>query len=274
MFSPELGQAVLSALGRDSSLPIQSSRVSGGDINEAFCLRIGAEDYFLKINIAERFPKMFEKEAQGLALLAECSEFSIPKVLTVGESGNRQFLLMEYLGSGSRNSAFWEVFGRRLADMHKSSWESFGLEHDNYIGSLEQDNTPTPTWSSFFRDSRLKPLSSQAHRNGLLTSDDIHLFDRIYERLDTLFPKDAPALLHGDLWSGNFMCGSDGEATIYDPAVYYGHREMDLAMSMLFGGFDQRFYAAYDEAFPLEPEWQDRVDLCNLYPLLVHVLLF
>jgi fructosamine-3-kinase len=158
--------------------------------------------------------------------------------------------------------------------MHRQTNDKFGLDHDNYIGSLNQSNKFHSTWAEFFIEERLMPQLKIAFDNKIIQRSFTRLADQLFPRLHNLCPVERPALLHGDLWSGNFMPTQDGSPCIYDPAVYYGHREMDIAMTKLFGGFDDNFYDAYNENFPLEKEWLKRVDLCNLYPLLVHVNLF
>jgi fructosamine-3-kinase len=181
---------------------------------------------------------------------------------------------MDFLETGSRRSTFWEDFGRALAQLHRKSQESFGLEHDNYIGSLPQSNKTHASWSEFFIQERLEAQLKRARDRNKIGGDILLRMEKLFHRLEGLFPFEPPALLHGDLWSGNFFCGVDGEACIFDPAVYFGHREMDIGMSKLFGGFDPAFYQAYNAEWPLGDDWENRVDIANLYPLLVHVNLF
>jgi fructosamine-3-kinase len=139
-----------------------------------------------------------------------------------------------------------------LAALHQPTFETFGWEHDNYMGSVPQLNTPDRDWTSFFIHRRLEPLVQQCLSKGLLTAKEHGLFEKLYERLPQLFDDgETPALLHGDLWSGNYLCSHEAEPVLIDPAVYYGHRCMDLAMTTLFGRFDKRFYEAYAHHFPL-----------------------
>jgi len=151
---------------------------------------------------------------------------------------------------------------------------NFGLDYNNYIGSLHQQNNLHPTWVDFFINERLQPQIKLARDNNEIDSTTILKFENLYKKLDEVFPKEKPALLHGDLWSGNFMSDEKGESVIMDPTVYYGHREMDIAMAKLFGGFDAEFYSSYNEHYPLENGWEQRINVCNLYPLMVHVNLF
>ncbi|HMM11077.1 MAG TPA: fructosamine kinase family protein [Bacteroidales bacterium] len=249
--------------------------LGGGSINDACMIEVGHVPYFIKWNSRSRYPGMFEAEAHGLQLLTSTKTLRIPQLMAVGSCGNYSYLLLEYIHSGRPAAAGWDEFGRKLAALHRNTNSFFGLDRNNYIGSLPQHNMPQhDSWPAFFVQCRLLPQLQMAVRNGLINSSMQRQFEHLFNRMDTLFPKEPPSLLHGDLWSGNYLFSAGGEACLIDPAVYYGHREMDLAMSLLFGGFDQRFYQAYHEAWPLEPGWRERVNLCNLYPLMVHVNLF
>ncbi|MDN5349992.1 MAG: hypothetical protein PWQ54_1388 [Bacteroidales bacterium] len=252
----------------------QTQAVGGGSINAAYRIRYAGQDFFLKYNQAKRYPKMFELEAKGLRILSKTKKIRLPEVIGQGEAGQNAFLLLEHIETDYPDHNFWEIFGKELADLHRETNQTFGLDHNNYIGSLPQNNSPAPSWSEFFIAQRLKPQLKMAAEKGMVNTTILNYFEKLYAKLPGLFPEEAPALLHGDLWSGNFLCDSNKTPVLIDPAVYYGHREMDLAMSKLFGGFSPRFYEAYHAAFPLEKGWQERVDLCNLYPLLVHVNLF
>ena len=248
--------------------------VGGGSINAAYRLSYAGKSFFLKYNNASRFPKMFEKEALGLKLLSESQSLRIPQIIGHSDNGQTAFLLLEYIDQGQANRQFWESFGQGLADLHRNTNPTFGLDHSNYIGSLKQDNSTENSWTDFFIRKRLQPQIELAKGRALLSTKTCADFEKLFELLPSLFPEEPPALLHGDLWSGNFLCSTTGEAVLIDPAVYYGHREMDIGMSKLFGGFHPHFYDAYNAAWPLEKDWQQRVDLCNIYPLLVHVNLF
>ncbi|GAA4312714.1 fructosamine kinase family protein [Compostibacter hankyongensis] len=253
----------------------QCTPLQGRDINDSFRLDTTEGNYFLKINDAAKYPGLFAAEAKGLEMLGAAGAVPVPQPLAFGGNGEQQYLLTTFLKRelpAARD--FWVDFGRGLAALHRHSAARFGLDSDNYIGTLVQQNTPADTWSGFYRRHRLEPLIRALYDRGVLEKSWLSRADYLYERLSAVFPEAPPSLLHGDLWSGNFMVGPGGKACLYDPAVYYGHREMDLAMTRLFGGFDRRFYSAYEEAWPLEEGWQERVCLCQLYPLLVHALLF
>lgn len=256
-----------------SGEPVTYSPVSGGDINQAFKVQVGAASFFAKVNSASRFPGMFDAEAEGLKLLAT-SSFRIPEVLGVYEAEGQSVLLLEWIESGPKTDAFWESFGKRLAAMHRISSNDFGLQNDNYIGSLPQYNSEKSTWNDFFITQRIEPQLKLAFDKNLLSSKDRLLFDSLFHRLGDFFENEPPALLHGDLWSGNLMCSKTSEPVLIDPAVYFGHRLMDIGMTRLFGGFDPVFYETYHTEYPLPENWLETTDVANLYPLLVHVNLF
>jgi protein-ribulosamine 3-kinase len=247
--------------------------VHGGDINQAYCLE-GDNKYFLKLNDAGKFPNMFQKEAEGLNALGVAAGLKIPKVIKVGEVEDQQYLLLEWIENESATNSHWINFGQGLAKMHLQRQEYFGWVNDNYIGSLVQVNERCDTWSEFFTQYRILPLVKQLHDRGSFSKTDVAIAERFCLSADTLFPEEPPSLIHGDLWSGNFIITGNNNVALIDPAVYYGHREMDIGMSKLFGGFPQIFYDAYNESYPLENGWNERLKYSQLYPLLVHAVLF
>ena len=259
----------------DTSAEIHNTQpVSGGSINSAYRLETSQGDYFLKYNHAGRYPGMFEKEARGLKLLREPEVIPVPEVLLAGEAEEQAYLLMDYVDSAREASDLWDDFGENLAALHAVKSERFGLDHHNYMGSLYQHNNLHDDWTEFFIVERLERQVKLAREDGNLGRSDVSGFERLYRRLDEIFPPVEPSLIHGDLWSGNFMTDANGRACLIDPAVYFGHPEVDIAMSTLFGGFSERFYEAYNQHNPLEKGWRDRMDIYNLYPLMVHVNLF
>lgn len=247
------------------------SAVSGGSINDAYRLQCNTGNYFLKVNDAHHYPKMFEKEAEGLLQLKH-SGLHIPEVLNTGEYNNHSFLLMEYMENGKRKNNFFEKMAEGVAILHKKKSDFYGWENDNYIGSLEQKNERADNGAEFFIHQRLQPLVKRA--GVLLGNFTLDAFEKLYIRLPELIPDEKTSLLHGDLWSGNYITDENGNPSLIDPAVYYGNREADIAMTKLFGGFDYAFYETYNDVYPLEKGWKERLDLWNLYPLLVHVNLF
>jgi protein-ribulosamine 3-kinase len=248
--------------------------VSGGSINLTARVDTTKGLFFLKVNDAFRYPDMFQKESKGLKVLYDTKTFKIPEVILTGEDDAQAFLAMEFIESRNRSDNFWKKFGSSLASLHKNTNDKFGFVEDNYIGSLKQSNRQHNKWIDFFIEERLEPQLKLAYSKGLLNEKDKIIFQKIFSKLDELIPYSEPSLLHGDLWNGNFLSGYSGEPCLIDPAVYYGHREMDLAMTKMFGGFEEEFYQSYNENYPLEEGFEDRVALHNLYPLLVHVNLF
>ncbi len=217
---------------------------------------------------------MFEAEALGLELLASAKAIRVPKVITTGAYKSESFIILEFVESAPRKKIFWKDFGGSLAKLHKHAGEFFGLNHGNYIGSLPQSNKQHKDWPEFFIHERLENQVKLALDNRYLSKSHLSQFDSLYKRIPSIFPSEQPALLHGDLWSGNFIVDETGSACIIDPAVYFGNREMEIAFTTLFGGFDRKFYEAYNESYPLKEGFDQRKDLCNLYPLLVHLNLF
>lgn len=272
-----LRKAVISVLELSLNTQVELSAtrpLGGGDINEALQLQTSAGRFFMKYNSAKRYPGMFEAEAKGLNLMRSTHTVFIPEVIGFGDDGHDAFLLLEYLESGHRSNQAMEEAGRRLAMMHRHSSDSFGLDSDNYIGSLPQKNTRYERWTDFFVVCRIEPMLRSAINKGLIDQKMKQGFEHLFSRLDELIPIEPPALVHGDLWGGNYLASSDSKIYLIDPAVYYGHREMDLAMTRLFGGFPEAFYEGYMSEYPLQAGWMQRTEIHNLYPLLVHVNLF
>ena len=264
---------VRSAIGECFGSRVQrADRVGGGDISEAFRVELSdGRRVFVKTH--PRAPaEMFPAEAHGLAWLREAKALAVPEVLAVSGAGAAQFLVLEWLEPGRPRAGFDDELGRGLAALHRHGAPGFGLERDNFIGRLPQSNTPAESWAAFFAGERLLPMTERASR--WLGAETSSAIERVCARLETLMPVEPPARLHGDLWGGNLHVTAEGAPCLIDPAAYGGHREMDLGMMRLFGGFGERVFAAYHEAFPLAPGHRERVDLCQLYPLLVHVNLF
>lgn len=252
----------------------QYRAVHGGDTNRCFMLETDKGSFFIKINAALFGLDMFEKEARGLIQLADIGAIKVPRPLFDGKFNQQIFLVIEYIEPGQPAPDFWEDFGRSLSQLHYNRTEQFGLTSNNYIGKLGQSNRQHDNWPDFYAEERILPLVRKANEKGMLEKEHVAAAEQICNKLHTIFPEEDAALLHGDLWKGNFIAGANGKAAIFDPAIYFGHREMDIAMTLLFGGFDTTFYEAYEHGFKLQPGWQQRVLLCQLYPLLVHLLLF
>jgi protein-ribulosamine 3-kinase len=269
---PFVGETLRKILG--SGVQIKNiTNASGGCINNAIIIFTNKGDYFLKWN-SEIFYEMFRVESLGLELLRKTGEVRIPEVLGLGTEFGKSFLLLEFINSGPASKSFWTEFGTSLAALHKTTNELYGLDHNNYIGRLDQKNAYKSDWVNFFIDNRLTPQIELALEKGILPFDYLKKFEELFKKLPDLLPEEKPALLHGDLWSGNFLTDQSGNPCLIDPAVYYGNREIEVSFTRLFGGFDKEFYHSYQEAFPLQQGFEERVDVYNLYPLLVHVNLF
>jgi protein-ribulosamine 3-kinase len=266
--------AAMTAVVGTRSAPAPAARVSGGCIND--CYRWPAADglWFVKIAPVERFG-MLDAEAEGLRELARARAVRVPAVLGVGRSGAHAFLALEWLERGASNARATADLGERLAAQHRATAVEFGWTRDNTIGLTPQHNSSSADWTTFFVERRLRfqlALAQESGFGGLLG----RLGERLLEATPRLLAGHRPqaSLLHGDLWGGNWFATADGEPVIFDPAVYYGDREADLAMTHLFGGFDARFYAAYEQDFPLDAGHEVRRDLYNLYHVVNHANLF
>jgi fructosamine-3-kinase len=248
----------------------------GGDIHSAYRVEFSGGDVIFVKSSAGAPRGMFTEEARGLEWLRDPGALCVPQVVAIsdGETGPR-FLALEYLEPGRPAAHFDETLGRGLAALHRAGAPSFGFERDNYVGSLPQSNRAHADWASFYRDERIAPLVRRAVDRGQLPKNAAMRFDRLCAQMETLVgPAEPPSRLHGDLWGGNLHTDHRGDPCLIDPAVYGGHREIDLAMMRLFGGFGARVFDAYCEAWPLAPGHEKRVSLYQLYPLLVHVNLF
>lgn len=267
--------------------PIRTARaVGGGCVNQALRVELGDDAVFLKYNL-DAPPRMFAAEAAGLGRLREAAtDLRVPEVLAVGDAadGGAGWLALEWLEPGGRSSGFARRLGRGLAGLHRVTQTGWGWEEDGFIGPLPQPNSASATWAAFWWERRLAP---QLQRAGVWGGALGAVSD--WDRLASTLPgalaagdEDGPSLIHGDLWSGNVLAAKQNvlaagacEPALVDPAAYHGHREVDLAMSELFGGFDGEFYAAYQEVWPLAPGYAEvRRYVYQLYFLLVHVNLF
>ena len=280
-FYSSLDETLAAFFGNQAGIQ-RLERISGGDINNAYSLTLeNGLRLFLKINAIENL-SFFSTEVEGLSAIASTGAIRTPRILGYGTDNDRpkcSFLLMEFVMSKGRRADYWETFGRQLAAMHQAPagqfvpGGSFGFSHDNYIGATKQDNSAHASWVAFFRDCRLAPQFSRASHH--FPAKDKKRANWLLDHLDRfLVEPERPSLLHGDLWSGNFVTGRDGAAWLIDPAAYVGHAEADLAMTELFGRLPYPFYGAYQEAAPLQPGYRDRRDLYNLYHLLNHLNLF
>lgn len=249
---------------------LSSTPLSGGDINDVCLVQTSNRKVVTKINSVSKFPGMFEAEAKGLYALKQYGTFVIPEVIYVDVFDDTSFLILEYMDSGKKSNNFWKIFGEKLAALHRDSTPFFGFDTSNYIGSLPQYNGACNSAYEFYITQRLHPQFKLASQNGFLFSE----LDILYKRIQNEIPNEKSSLVHGDLWSGNFIIDPQGEPCLIDPAVAYAPREMDIAMMHLFGGFDSEVLEVYNEEFPLMDNWKDRLPIWQLYYLLVHLNLF
>lgn len=261
----------------------QTDRLAGGSINKAYGLHLtNGAHIFMKANAKEN-ADFFTAESVGISAIRLTNTIGTSKILCTGTDAGEQvgysFLLEEYAESKGKIESYWTTLAHELAAMHKADASSFvrggifGFTQDDFIGATPQINEPRRLWIDFFRDCRLVPQFNRAS----------HCFDNAVKAKITMLlgnlekylaEPEKSSLLHGDLWSGNVLCGADGKAMLIDPAVYVGNREADIAMTQLFGGFPEEFYNAYNEAYPLDSGYEQRRDLYNLYHLLNHLNLF
>jgi len=255
----------------------ESNLVGGGDISSAAKVRLGDG---LQVLVKWRTGPpagLFTAERRGLELLRSAEALRVPQVLAQSEplDGCPGYIVMEWLGSGKRTAKVTEALGQGLAALHRVTVPEYGLDHDNFIGSNPQPNEFAEIWPNFFREHRLGFQMELAAKKGRLPKTRARLLEKLIARLGEWLPTIPPAsLLHGDLWGGNWLSTTSGEPALIDPAVYYGHREADLAFTELFGGFSTDFYAAYNQVWPLDNDYKERKDLYNLYHLLNHLNLF
>lgn len=255
---------------------VNSRSISGGCISDSLLLITeSGKKYFLKVNNTQP-EDMFIKEANGLKELSIANTIRIPHVIFV----HSNYILLEAIESGTRIKKFFEDFGRRFAEMHKFTSDQFGFYENNYIGSTLQINIPqhneANNWTEFYFNKRILFQYELAVKNGYGDSTLKSLIKKLENKIQEILKgsDEPPCLLHGDLWGGNYIVDEKGEACLIDPAVYYGHREADLAMTKLFGGFSSEFYKAYNEFYPLPDGYDYRENIYKLYHVMNHLNLF
>jgi protein-ribulosamine 3-kinase len=272
-------EATLTARGGALRRIKRVSAVGGGCISPTARIEVDEDDaFFLKWSSESLPPGMLEAEARALAMLASARAVRVPAVVGSGGPPGPEWLLLEWLEPGAARAGTWERLGEALAELHRHRGEWFGAVPDNFIGSLPQSNPPSEDWAGFWATERLAPQVRAATDSGLLDGSDHERFRTLFTRLGDLLAvalDEGPSLLHGDLWGGNVHILADGSPAVVDPSTYYGHREVDLAMAALFGGFGAGFREAYQATWPLTPGYEPtRRAVYQLYYLLVHVNLF
>lgn len=245
--------------------------LGGGSIGTSYKIEsLEGQQYFIKKY--EGNDNIVECEVHGLQELEKASVIKIPNIIAY----NNNWIVLEFISRGKQNNEFWERFGREFAKLHKFRSKLFGFYEDNYIGATRQINNQQKNWVEFYFLQRLKYQITLAEKKRLVDSEFLRIFGKLENKIADIIGEHEvfPSLLHGDLWSGNFLIGEKGEPVLIDPAAYYGDREADLAMTKLFGGFNDRFYASYNEEFPLEDGHDYREDIYKLYHVLNHLNMF
>lgn len=255
---------------------LDSSSITGGCINDSkVILTKSGNKYFLKTNIHNP-ADMFHKEANGLGELAKANVIRVPEVIYC----DSEFILLEAIEQSNKRKDFSEDFGRRFAQLHKYTSKEYGFYEDNYIGSTPQINIALSNekndWAKFYFSKRLEFQFRLAEKNGFINDEFRKSFSKLENKIESIIKPESEisSLLHGDLWGGNYLVDETGIVFLIDPAVYFGNREADLAMTKLFGGFDCKFYASYNEEYPLEAGYEYRENIYKLYHILNHLNLF
>jgi len=276
-------EAIAEALG----VAVRSTRpIGGGDTSDAWRVELDDDTVVFAKTDPDSIVGLFGSEADGLRRLAATGAVHVPSVLAVAEGSDRtadheatsdgpasRFIVLGWIEPGRPDADHDDELGRSLATLHRTTAARFGLDRDNLLGRRPQRNTWCDTWAELYGHHRLAPITRLAADAGVLSDATVERVQRVIGRLPELLgPPEPPALVHGDLWAGNALVDSDGRPWLIDPAVSYSHRELDLAMMRLFGGFGTGVFAAYDETFPLSEGWADRVELLQLYYLLLHTL--
>jgi fructosamine-3-kinase len=254
---------------------IKIHTIGGGCINETFRVTVNNNrKFFVKQNKVSRYPRLLTAELTCLKYLQLHTSIITPQIIGFKEKKDLQVLMLEWIEPGTPDKTFWHNTGAALAALHQFTSETNGFFEDNYIGSLPQRNKQHTFWVDFFIEQRLIPQLEIARSNDLIPKSTLQLFDQLIIKLPGILTPEPASLLHGDFWNGNIMCDSQSNPVFIDPCIYFGNRLMDIGMSRLFGGFNKTFYESYHYHYPLPKEYELQADVCNLYPLLVHLNLF
>ncbi|UQS85455.1 fructosamine kinase family protein [Apilactobacillus apisilvae] len=244
--------------------------VSGGDINDSYYMIADNQEYFMKVQ-PKRGKKFFEHEVEGIHLLSQAAK--VPKIVTYGEIDNDGFLIQKWLNVKSNGNQY--ELGKMVANVHKITNKKFGLDQNFELGKIPKNNKWNSSWQNFYINQRLEPLVKMATKNGLWNDNRQISFERLKNSfIKNVTHEIVPSLLHGDLWSGNFTFDENSYPILIDPDVFYGDREMDIGITTVFGGFSQQFYEGYNDEYPLDKGWQQRLIYYQFYYLLAHLNLF
>lgn len=248
--------------------------ITGGDISKAYRINTTQASYFLKLNATESALKIFKSEASSLKYIRDTKTIKTPLVVNYGNFENTAFLILEFIESKTPSSEDFKNLGEQLAKLHSRTANHFGFKEDNFIGSLSQSNKQHNNWTEFYIYERLLPQLELAKTQRLIKDNECPNIEQLKQRLKYLFEGLKPSLLHGDLWSGNYIISKDGVPYLIDPALYFGHHEVDIAMTKLFGGFHNDFYKSYESQIAMNALTPQRIEIYQLYYLLVHLNIF
>lgn len=243
----------------------------GGEINQSYKVIADKGVFYVKVHDSSKYPKLFEREMFGLQTLRKTHTVEVVEPFGITEMAGMNFFFTDYVESAPESQNFWSDLGERLAHLHMNSNRYFGFQEDNFIGNQIQINHRSGNWGQFFIRNRLLPNVRTASENQMLNDREIRKFDKYFSMVEVLFPEEEPSLIHGNLWREHIMVGSKGNAVVSNPSCYFGHREMDIAMTMSVGQFPEAFYEAYHATFPLEKEWKTRIEFCLMYYHLVNL---
>ena len=267
----EIAEQIKQATNQDFVMESQVP-VGGGQTNESYKLECKPTNYFVKLNSNSRL-SMFESEAIALEEIAKIDKIRVPEPICCGIVGNKSFLALSWIEFGPWSQSSWMELGRSIANLHRfSTQKKFGWDQDNFIGSSPQQNPWHDNWAEFFTEQRIKFQLELAKAKGFEFDNEKKLLKAIYRRLAPHRPESS--LLHGDLWCGYVLCAIKRMPVIFDPSSYFGDREVDLAMTELFGGFPEAFYLAYNETWPVNNGYSHRINIYNLYHILNHLNMF
>ena len=253
---------------------VSTKPLSGGSISSAYLIKTNRKEYFLKVNCASNALKMFHEEQKGLEAIESTKTIAVPHVYFVDIIDQNALILMDYIESKRPSPTDYRRLALELAKLHKTTFNDFGFTSDNFIGSLPQNNKKHEGWSNFYWNERIAPQLKLAVENGLLSEEEAPTEDKFMGLFNSFVGEVRPSLLHGDLWGGNYLISTEGTPFLIDPAVYYGHNMVDIAMSQLFGSFGIEFYDSYHNIIEKPKHYDELIDLYQLYYLLVHLNLF
>ncbi len=245
--------------------------IGGGELNQNYKILSDIGLFFVKVNVKENLPKLFEKEQLAIKTLRKTNTIAVVNPIGIVEINNKKVFFLDFVEQAPRAKNFWGDFGTSLANLHKCTSSNFGFEEDNYIASYLQKNKTSNNWGTFYTKNRLIPAVKFASGLMLLQSGHLNKFEKVYEIAEFAFSNEIPSLLHGNLWHHHIITATDGKALLCNPSSYYGHREMDIAMTKMLGGFHQEFYEAYNANYPLSSDWEIRLDFCQIYYELVNL---